>query len=826
MSIKLDWQQDLEEEGWPRRPAEQPPNRPGRNRLRWAVLLGLALVAAGALVVWRLSERGTAAAKADIQEAITFAHWAVQRNDPELLRRSLDPIAPLWHEHLLGEWDTLIAAARDAPEPVVESVTLRGDIAEAAVRWTDNSAAGGMRTYLARRWYRLVGDEWRWTLPRREPPDQQRSQQAAHLTLAYYAADEEIAAAVLPGLDQFIGEQCQRYGVDAAQCAFHLRWDVLGSDDAPLARSDLPLPALASLTSRAYGETVTMAGLRAGEWHSPELRERLLQFFPGRSFINRARLEILRPAGATALPDSRPGAADQPILLPSPRLHGIDDAGQPHPTWQTQARRVLADAVLRQTTGYVLGPARYVDAAWALHQALLALLEQGAPRPAPPAAADAAVETAAHVALPELASLGAALQAGPDELALAQLDGLARYLSSQWDRAALDRLPAAMGRHSSLNGLLQDALDSDAATFMAGWRAAQLAEAGSPLAALMEDLQAHMRSEAIARQTGDWDALLRLYTDAGRAWFRTRQNGPLYEPVVFDPDWQVSINDFGAIGDSVWVELEEKNHEHAQVDLRFYRWQEEDGWRRDKPNPLFWGQERSRQTELARWFYYEIDEETVAALAPRVDEHVRQTLADLALPLNPITITVMADTATDWGMMEDGLDVVVASPRNYALDRIDAAGEALRQEIVLVMVYQQIQRKVARVTPPDRAESASIPAIAILRYEMDRMELVDFPFWREIDLAAREILAANGPSTLNAILAPSQNDRSGLVGSYSWQLALYVLEEYGPQWIETLLYQEMRTVMEMVASENGWEWQELEADWQRYLSERWASLGS
>lgn len=824
MSVKLEWQQDLEEEGWPQQPDKQQPNG-GRSRLRWAVLLVLTLVAAGALVVWRLSERGTAAAKADVQEAVTFAHWAMQRNDPELLRRSLDPIAPLWQEHILQDWDAWFAAAQGAPEPVVESVILHGDIAEAAVRWTDNSNMGEARSYLARRWYRRVGDEWRWTQPQRDPPDQQRSQQAAHLTLAYYAADEDIAAAALPALDQFIGEQCQRYGVDAAQCDFHLRWDVLGADDAPLTRSDLPLPALAALASRAYGETVHMAGLRAGEWHSQALRERLLQFFPGRSFINRARLEILRPAGATALPDSRPGAAEQPILLPSPRLHGIDDDGQPHPAWQAHARRVLADAALRQATGYVLGSARYVDAAWALHQALLAL-EHGAALPAPLAAGDAAAETAAHVALPDLASLGAALQAQPDELALAQLDGLARYLQSQWDQAALDRLPAAMGRHGSLDSLLQDALGSDAASFLDGWREAQLAQAGSPLAALMEELQAHMRSEAMAHQTGDWDALLRLYTPEGRAWLNTRHNGPLFEPISYDPGWQIAVRAVGAIDDAVWIELEERNSEHAQVDLRFYRWRADEGWRRDAPDARFWGQEQSLSTGLARWIYHELDETAVAELAPRVDGYMQQVAADLALPLTPITITVAADTASNWALMEDSSAIVVASPRNYPLD--DSGGsaiEALRQQIVLIMLYQQIQRKL-RDAAPDGPQSVEAQAVGILRYEMDRMEIEGHALWQEIDQAVRETLASGPPPALDALLTPSQEGSSGLVASYILQMALYVLHEHGPQWIEPLLRQELRPVLEATAVDKGWDWEELEADWQRYLNEQWALPGS
>jgi hypothetical protein len=52
MDVKLDWQQDLEDEGWPQQPDGPQPPQHNKVRLRWALLLGLALIAVSALVVW------------------------------------------------------------------------------------------------------------------------------------------------------------------------------------------------------------------------------------------------------------------------------------------------------------------------------------------------------------------------------------------------------------------------------------------------------------------------------------------------------------------------------------------------------------------------------------------------------------------------------------------------------------------------------------------------------------------------------------------------------------------------------------------------------
>ncbi|MEZ4766898.1 MAG: hypothetical protein R2844_00525 [Caldilineales bacterium] len=97
MSVQLDWQQDLEDEGWPRRHDYGPPNK--GPRIGRYVLIGAAvLLLAGAAVLWMLNQRGLNAVKADVQEAVTYIHWTLQQDDPQLTINTMDSAAPRWIE--------------------------------------------------------------------------------------------------------------------------------------------------------------------------------------------------------------------------------------------------------------------------------------------------------------------------------------------------------------------------------------------------------------------------------------------------------------------------------------------------------------------------------------------------------------------------------------------------------------------------------------------------------------------------------------------------------------------------------------------------------
>ena len=170
MSIRLDWQQDLEEESWPKRPDSTPPNRKRAPTEAWLILGLVILVGIAAVALWRLSDRGERAARTDLQESLVFAHWALQQQDQELFKNTLDSSSPAWSAHVLNDWDDLTTVAQNAPAPSIESIQLRGHLIEATVRWYDPNTE---QSYSARRWFKLTNPDplsdtagqqtWRWT---------------------------------------------------------------------------------------------------------------------------------------------------------------------------------------------------------------------------------------------------------------------------------------------------------------------------------------------------------------------------------------------------------------------------------------------------------------------------------------------------------------------------------------------------------------------------------------------------------------------------------------------------------------------------------------
>ena len=477
MSIRLDWQQDLEEESWPKRPDTTPPNRKRAPTERWLILGLVVLGGITTIGLWQLSDRGERAARADLQESLAFAHWALQQQDQELFKSTLDSSSPAWSTYVLSDWDDLTALAQDAPAPSIESFQLRRDLIEATIGWYDPHTG---KSYTARRWFKLTNPDplsdtagqqtWRWTQPVADGLGEVGIDLRPHLTLTRHERDSAVASDVLDQLDATTVALCERYGVDKADCHLHLKWDVLDPAGHPLPWRDLAPPPLAEVIADELNGPVFILGATVDDWHSFRLRQRLQRFFPGRGFKSSSRLAVLRPDGQPKLPITHPGDANQPIVLPTPWLYGIDAQGQPHPSWQAHAQRLLADAVIRRAEGFILGSPEYVNIAWALHQAVLAT-ETNLPATKNLAAlGGAAPIDAATQILPELSSLGAALQSQPDEQALEQLAHLSQFLQSVWTPEQIAALPAALGSTPLIDRALDQALGVDGSAFLRNWR--------------------------------------------------------------------------------------------------------------------------------------------------------------------------------------------------------------------------------------------------------------------------------------------------------------------------------------------------------------------
>ncbi len=475
MSIRLDWQQDLEQDDWPD-PSEGPPHRTRRLGWRWLLLGCVALITAAIVTVGRLSDQGSRADIADLQESLAFAHWALQQQDQELFKTALDASYPAWQATVLSDWDYHAKTARNGQPPQVETFTLNYDRIEASLQWHDE--ANG-RSFVTWRWFRLAlpdprapagRPDWRWTQPTSDTFGPEKVVSRPHLTLTYDERDAAVAAHMVDQLDAATGALCARFGVDPDNCHFHMRWDVLDPAGQPLSLRDLALPPLAEVVSPELTGPMFIMNGTVDDWHSARMRQRLLRFFPGRGFIAQSRLAILRPESQKRLPTAQPGDESHPIVAPTPWLYGVDSQGQPHPAWVTHIQRLVADAVMRRAEGFILGSADYVNAVWALHQAILAAetdlpAQNRLATPGPAAPFDSTRAT-----LADLSSLGVALQTQPDGQTLARLADLSRFMRSAWSQEQVAALPAALGSTASMDRALNQALGVDGGAFIRDWR--------------------------------------------------------------------------------------------------------------------------------------------------------------------------------------------------------------------------------------------------------------------------------------------------------------------------------------------------------------------
>jgi hypothetical protein len=420
--------------------------------------------------------------------------------------------------------------------------------------------------------------------------------------------------------------------------------------------------------------------------------------------------------------------------------------------------------------------------------------------------------------MPDLSGLGAALQAQPDEVALRQLDGLVRFLEANWSAGELARLPEAMGTAANLDLLLEAVLGRSAESFHQAWRQQQLAEAGSPLATLVETLAELARAETAAWRRGR-RAALGGYTQAGRIW---RVEMPPDDALFGEPlpgeGWQISVEDTGAAGPVVWVELAADDGEQSVRDLRFYRKDAERGWLRDAPAAEFWGASRSQSGELIEWDYFAADEATVTALAPALEAAYRQAAGDFGLVAEPVTVAVAADTSIPWDISQPARTIVAASPRAYIqFAPGDDAVEALRREALARLLLELWRRKSNELPrEADRAWEVLVSALVA------QFELLDLPvsglLGDDYESLVMGALAADRLPALQEIVAQYEQG-SGLIGRNPMP-AIYLFERHGFGWLDPALKNGLRPTLEDLLAERGWSWDDLDADWRAFLGSR------
>ena len=733
-------------------------------------------------------------------------------------------IAPsaAWVDLIKLDWPRLLTTFQGAPAPQAEQVRLlNSDLVEATVRWEDG---GSGKSYESRRWYRLEGNQWQWTQPRPASGPANGREDLPNLTLTFHRDDGDIVGPIMAELDALASSRCQEFGVPADACHFYLRWERLDQHGQPFRWQDAPLPTLAAGVADELDGPIYLANLRRSDWRSPALRARLQRFYPGRGSVAQNQLSVVRPVDSVSLPDALTGEAADPLLMPTPWLAGIDDSGMPHPRWMAYADRALTDLVLRKARGYSLGSARSINAVWALHQALLASATGLPEVDALAAQPGAAPPSTVHVGVPDLSGLGAILQTDPDATALAQLAGLVGYLETNWSAAELASLASAMAQTSNPDRLLAASLGVGADVFLDGWRAAERQRAGSPLAELVEQLEEHARTEARLAQTIDQQAVLRLYTDSGRAWLESHSpDSGLFAQPQFGNNWSVSIGEIGGLGDTVWAVVDASDGINKQRDIRFYRWNQELGWLRERPLARFWGANRTLESGLITWLYPEIDDEVVQAAALLLDASTRATQQAFGLPVEPVRITLVADTRASFAGTDRQGNLLAASPQSYVAPVDADALEAFRRDIATRIVQQQSQRLFESLSvetlPLDQQWQIGLAATGMILAQFEALGLDDSNIGAVVRQAALDALSDGSlPPAQEIAAASARDDGDGEANYHNLALTAYLYLNHGMERMATVIDSGLEEGLKQVMAEKGWTWGDLDADWRAYLA--------
>ncbi|MCA9871552.1 MAG: hypothetical protein KC487_14385, partial [Anaerolineae bacterium] len=641
----------------------------------------------------------------------------------------------------------------------------------------------------------------------------------------FHPDDGENALTILPQLDDMIASRCQEFSVPEQSCHFYIQWDFADGNGQPLPWRDMPLPPLAATSGDVMDAPIYLVNGRQADWQSAELRRRLQEYYPGRAFVAQSDVEMMRPANVRSLPASLLGDPYYPLILPSPSLEGVDDNGQPHPRWLAHVDRLLTDLVMRQSEGFTLGSAEYVNGTWALHQALLAIAA-GFPAAGQLITADnEAPPSALPVEIPDLAGLGAALQSNPDDVALSQLAGLVRYLQAGWTVQELDRLPQRLGTAASLDLLLQEMLDTDVESFTAGWRQQELSQADSPLSGLVQTIVDLTQEEAVAWLDSRWQAL-KFYSGDGRAWLmRNPSDNAVLGSLSPNDHWQVDVTGIGATGPYVWAEMTLDDGEQLARDLRFYVFDEANGWLRHSPVRAFWGDSRSLSDDLVRWSYHEIDEAAVQAVAPLVEDAYAKVIEDIGLAPLPISVTVKADTEVSWDPDSWSSDIDAPSPRSYVLDiHGDNGTDALRRDVLVRLLVFWHRRAMELAISQVSENNAtfifpSIESAFIAEREAFDVQFATSPSDQE--LVVRRALEEGRLPEIGVLAAGAYSAAwDSIEGRSRMLLEIYVFERHGFQWLDTMQKNGLAYTLDLVMQEKGWTLDDLEADWREFLTER------
>lgn len=398
----------------------------------------------------------------DLEALIAELYTYIDIEDRTAFMMLIDPADATWRAYQAAWFDEM---QRHRPRPMrpgkIVEARLRGERA-----WARVTMYGRSGPVVAR--LDFISRQGEWFLARPDPVDwgDRTRLDAPHLAIRCRARDVPVVRQALSALDAFTEEVCRLLGDSKCHVVLQLSPDPreLGPPSG-VARMRLYEPGFAPPTlfqlGLPDGASIYVLSPVPLNLAQEAIRERLQARYPADEDASWPQQGLLqqRETWPRAVRTFDLEDGDPLIRLPSPTWVGVADQGGPSEAWMTLARRHIAEAMVRQRLGPLMGTHSYVNGAWALAIGVAEWL--------------AVPQSFPDISLPwsPLEDIGRRIRAGQADLGRRQARDAATYIATRWGPGALARLLDALAAETNLDDALSQSLTLDQQAFQAGWRA-------------------------------------------------------------------------------------------------------------------------------------------------------------------------------------------------------------------------------------------------------------------------------------------------------------------------------------------------------------------
>lgn len=462
MSVQFEWQTG--------EAVGEPGAYPRTSRRRGFAWLWLALLAVLAFglgmaigIGWRYKQ-AQQTLWADLEGVVAELRTHLADGNRSAFLALTDPEDTEWLAYQLAWWGAWQESGRRPALPIaVQEVEFDGERAEVTVVLGQRE-----ERWLARWDFVLRKGRWFLARPHWAAWGSPAEITAAHLALRYRDQDGEMAQRLAPTLNDFAAQTCRWIGTPPERCRVivELTADVtaLGTPvqaaEKRLFRPSLAPPALLdSLRGDDQARVLSPVPLPLAR---DAIRMRLGARNLGRAFGD---FRVVQPSEPWARSAWRLRGQEEDAALwmayPSPTWSGWRAGGEVPAQWLLGLRRELAEAMVRDRLGLLVGRREDMNGAWALAIGIAEWLAEP--------------QDVGGRALPwaPLAAVGQALQGDPinSEELRRQAREAATYIAMTWGPETFGPLLEALGKYSTLDEALSQVLNVDRRAFEAGWRA-------------------------------------------------------------------------------------------------------------------------------------------------------------------------------------------------------------------------------------------------------------------------------------------------------------------------------------------------------------------